>query len=202
MAKTVYLASQSPRRLELLRQIGLAPMVLPLRHAGSRADIDEAPLLAEKALDYVQRIARMKAEAGLMAVSGRRLPILPIVVADTTVTLDGDILGKPADAAEAAAMLRRYSGRVHSVLTAVGVAYQGQVELAVSESTVRFADLNEAEIAAYVASGEPFDKAGGYGIQGRAAVFVAHLAGSYSGVMGLPLHETAELLKRVGFDVL
>ena len=202
MAKTIYLASQSPRRLELLRQIGLAPTVLPLRHAAPRADVDEAPLLSEKALDYVQRIAGMKAEAGLRAVSGRRLPFLPIVAADTTVTLDGDILGKPADAAEAAAMLRRYSGRVHSVLTAVAVAYQGRVEIAVSESAVRFADLTEAEIAAYVASGEPFDKAGGYGIQGRAAVFIAHIAGSYSGVMGLPLHETAALLKKVGFEVL
>jgi len=202
MPKSLYLASQSPRRLELLRQIGLAPVVLPLRHAQPRADVDETPRPGEKALPYVQRLARMKAESGVLALAGRRLPIMPILAADTTVTLDGEILGKPADAAEAAAMLRRYSGRVHSVLTAVGVAYRDRIEVAVSESEVRFHTLTEAEIAAYVNSNEPFDKAGGYGIQGRAAIFVAHLAGSYSGVMGLPLFETAELLKAVGFEVL
>lgn len=202
MPKTIYLASQSPRRLELLRQIGLKPLVLPLRHTGPRADVDESPLAGEKALDYVQRLARVKAEAGLLALAGRQLPVRPILAADTTVTLDGDILGKPADPAEAASMLRRYSGRVHSVLTAVGVAYRDRVEVAVSESEVRFNTLSESEIAAYVATGEPFDKAGGYGIQGRAAIFVAHLAGSYSGVMGLPIFETSELLKTVGFDVL
>lgn len=202
MPKSVYLASQSPRRLELLRQIGLAPVVLPLRHARPRADVDETPLASEKALDYVHRLARMKAESGMLALEGRRLPAMPIVAADTTVTLDGDILGKPADAAEAAAMLRRYSGRAHTVLTAVGVAWQGRIEVAVSESTVRFCLLTETEIAAYVDSGEPFDKAGGYGIQGRAAMFIEHIAGSYSGVMGLPLHETAALLKEMGFSLL
>jgi septum formation protein len=186
----------------LLRQIGLAPMVLPLRHAQPRADVDETPLPGERALEYVRRLARMKAEAGVRALAGRRLPVLPILAADTTVTLDGIILGKPADAAEAASMLRLYSGTVHSVLTAVAVAYRDRVEVAVSESEVRFNTLSESEIAAYVASGEPYDKAGGYGIQGRAAIFVAHLAGSYSGVMGLPLHETAELLKSVGYEVL
>jgi septum formation protein len=202
MPKSVYLASQSPRRLDLLRQIGLQPTVLPLRHRPPRADVDETPLPAEAGRDYALRIARMKAGAGLLALAGRGLPALPIVAADTTVTLDGAILGKPADAAEAAAMLRRYSGRSHSVLTAVVVAHQGRIEEAVSESEVRFRPLSEAEIAAYVSSGEPFDKAGGYGIQGRAAMFVARLAGSYSGVMGLPLCETAELLRAVGCEVL
>ncbi len=202
MSKSVYLASQSPRRLELLRQIGLAPVVLPLRHARPRADVDETPLAGESAIDYVQRLARMKAESGLLALAGRRLPSMPIIAADTTVTLDDDIIGKPADVNEAAAMLRRYSGRSHRVLTAVGVAYQNQVEVAVSESEVLFKTLSEAEIAAYVASHEPFDKAGGYGIQGRAALFISRLDGSYSGVMGLPLFETAELLNAWGFDVL
>ncbi|MDR3394270.1 MAG: Maf family protein [Parasulfuritortus sp.] len=202
MSKSVYLASQSPRRLELLRQIGLAPVVLPLRHAQPRADVDETPLPGESALDYVQRLAHLKAESGWQALAGRRLPVLPIIAADTTVTLDGDILGKPADTTEAAVMLRRYSGRTHTVLTAVGVAYRERIEVSVSESEVRFKPLSEAEIAAYVASGEPFDKAGGYGIQGRAAMFVEHLSGSYSGVMGLPLHETAELLKGAGFQIL
>lgn len=202
MSKSVYLASQSPRRLELLRQIGLAPVVLPLRHAQPRADVDETPLAGERAPDYVRRLARMKVEAGMRALVGRRLPAMPVIAADTTVTLDGLILGKPESDAEAADMLRRYSGRTHSVLTAVGVAYLDHVAIAVSESEVTFKALSEAEIAAYVASHEPYDKAGGYGIQGRAALFVAHISGSYSGIMGLPVHETGELLRSLGFEVL
>ena len=202
MLKPLYLASQSPRRLELLRQIGLAPAVLRLRSGAERLDVDETPLPEEPAFEYVLRLARLKAAAGERARRGRRLADWPIVAADTTVTLDGRILGKPVDEAEAAAMLRAYSGRAHSVLTGVAVAFRGRLELAVSESTVTFRGLSEAEIAAYVASREPFDKAGGYGIQGRAALFVEHLAGSYSGVMGLPLFETAELLREVGFPVL
>lgn len=202
MSKSVYLASQSPRRLELLRQIGLAPVVLPLRHAQPRADVDETPLAGERAPDYVRRLARMKVEAGMLGLVGRRLPAMPVIAADTTVTLDGLILGKPESDAEAADMLRRYSGRTHSVLTAVGVAYLDHVAIAVSESEVTFKALSEAEIAAYVASHEPYDKAGGYGIQGRAALFVAHISGSYSGIMGLPVHETGELLRSLGFEVL
>jgi septum formation protein len=202
MTKPIYLASQSPRRLELLGQIGLRPTVLRLHGKHPRVEVDETPLPDERALDYVQRLAREKAEAGLRAIAARALPVLPVVAADTTVTVDGTILGKPADAAEAAAMMRRYSGRAHTVLTGVAVALNGAMEIAVSESEVWFKPLTEAEIAAYVASKEGFDKAGGYGIQGRAAVFVERLAGSYSGVMGLPLYETAELLKKVGFEVL
>jgi septum formation protein len=202
MLKPLYLASQSPRRLELLRQIGLAPAVLRLRNGVARLDVDETPLPEEPAVDYVLRLARLKAEAGEQARRGRSLADWPIVAADTTVTLDGRILGKPADEVEAAAMLRGYSGRAHSVLTGVAVAFRGRLEVALSESTVAFRVLSEAEIAAYVATREPFDKAGGYGIQGRAALFIAHLAGSYSGVMGLPLFETAELLREVDFPVL
>lgn len=202
MSKPLYLASQSPRRLELLRQIELAPVVLPLRHVQPRADVDETPLPGERALDYVRRLARLKAESALLALAGRRLAIMPVIAADTTVSLDGLILGKPADADEASAMLRLYSGRAHSVLTAVGVAYRNRVEIAVSESEVRFKTLSEAEIAAYVDSHEPYDKAGGYGIQGRAAMFVEHISGSYSGIMGLPLYETAELLRGLGFELL
>lgn len=202
MLKSLYLASQSPRRLELLRQIGLAPAVLLLRNGSGRVDVDETPLPEEPAVDYVLRLARRKAEAGEAARHGRSLADWPIVAADTTVTLDGRILGKPADAAEAAAMLRACSGRAHSVLTGVAVVFRGQMAVALSDSTVTFRDLTDAEIAAYVASGEPFDKAGGYGIQGRAAVFIEHLSGSYSGVMGLPLFETAELLREVGFSTL
>jgi len=202
MSKQVYLASQSPRRRDLLRQIGLAPIILPLRNAPGRMDVDETPLPEEKALDYVQRLARAKGESALKALSGRRLVPMPIITADTTVTLDGAILGKPANTEEAAAMLRRYSGRSHTVLTAVGVACKGEIQVAVSESEVSFKPLTEAEIAAYIDTREPFDKAGGYGIQGHAAVFVERISGSYSGVMGLPLYETAELLRGVGFSVL
>lgn len=200
MHRRVYLASQSPRRIELLRQIGLDPLVLPLRGAPGRAEVDETPLPRESARAYVARLARHKAEAGLKALAGRGLPQCPIIGADTTVTLDRRILGKPASAAEAADMLRAYAGRAHGVLTGVAVAWRGQVRAAVSASRVRFATMSEADIAAYVACREPFDKAGGYGIQGRAAMFVEHLSGSYSGVMGLPLFETAQLLRQAGFE--
>lgn len=202
MLKTLYLASQSPRRLELLRQIGLAPAVLRLRSESGRVDVDEMPFPDEPAVDYVLRLARLKAAAGEMARHGRRLADWPIVAADTTVTLDGRILGKPADADEAAAMLRAYSGRSHTVLTGVAVVFRGRQAVALSESSVAFRVLSEEDIVAYVASREPFDKAGGYGIQGRAAMFIEHLSGSYSGVMGLPLFETAELLREVAFPVL
>lgn len=202
MPKPVYLASQSPRRLDLLQQIGLSPTVLILRGGAERMDVDETPLPAELAVDYVMRLARRKAWAGEFARCGRSLGDWPVVAADTTVTLDGQILGKPLDAKEAQAMLRGYSGRSHSVLTGVAVAFRGRLAVALSQSTVAFRHLSEFEIATYVASGEPFDKAGGYGIQGRAALFIEHLSGSYSGVMGLPLFETAELLKEVGFPVI
>ncbi len=202
MSKHLYLASQSPRRLELLRQIGLEAMVLPLRHVGGRADVDENPLARETPRAYVTRVARLKVEAGQQALLGRNLPSWPVLAADTTVSLDRRILGKPANSREAVDMLRAYSGRTHRVLTAIAVAYQGLVKTALSTSQVRFRDLSEAEIDAYANSREPFDKAGGYGIQGRAALFIEHLSGSYTGVMGLPLYETSELLKSLGFEIL
>lgn len=202
MTKRLYLASQSPRRLELLRQVGLEPTVLYLRNSPGRVDVDETPLPDEPAQGYVLRLAHQKAASGQHAQKCRQLPTWPILAADTTVTLDGRILGKPETEAEAADMLQRYSGRSHTVLTAVAVAHQGAVQVALSESVVRFKPLAEMEIAAYVASREDFDKAGGYGIQGRAALFIEHLSGSYSGVMGLPLYETSELLKSVGFEIL
>lgn len=201
-AKRLYLASQSPRRLELLRQIGLEPTVLPLRSSPGRVDVDESPLPDEPATDYVLRLARVKARAGVEAQQVRNLPLWPILAADTTVTLDGQILGKPTDRDAAAAMLQHYSGRTHSVLTAVAAAHLGCLEVVLSESLVTFKSLTEAEIAAYLDSREGYDKAGGYGIQGRAALFIEHLSGSYSGVMGLPLYETSELLKTVGFEIL
>lgn len=202
LSRRLYLASQSPRRLELLRQVGLEPTVLPLRTTHSRLDVDETPLPDEPATDYVLRLARLKAEAGVTVQRARNLPLWPILAADTTVTMDGHILGKPTDAVQAAAMLRRYSGRAHSVLTAVAAAHHDLLKLVLCESVVTFKTLSEAEIRAYLASREGCDKAGGYGIQGRAALFIEHISGSYSGVMGLPLFETAELLKTVGFEIL
>ena len=201
-AKRLYLASQSPRRLELLRQIGLEPTVLPLRSAPGRVDVDETPFAGEPATDYVLRLARMKALAGAEVQQVRNLPHWPLLAADTTVTIDGQILGKPVDVVEAAEMLRRYSGRAHTVLTAVAAAHLGRLEVTLSESVVTFKTLSEAEILAYLATREGYGKAGGYGIQGRAALFIEHLSGSYSGVMGLPLFETSELLKSVGFEIL
>ena len=202
MQKRVYLASQSPRRLELLRQIGVDAMVLPLRQQGPRADVDESARRGEKPADYALRVARMKVEAGAMAVSGRRLPQMPILAADTIVAVDGMLLGKPASAAQAAEWLRGYAGRTHKVYSGVAVAWEGQVLTALSKSTVSMRSLDEAEIAAYVESREPMDKAGGYGIQGRAAAFIESISGSYSGIMGLPLFETSALLKQVGIAVL
>lgn len=202
MQKRIYLASQSPRRLELLRQIGIDAMVLPLRQKGPRADVDEMPAPGEKAVDYVVRVARMKAEAGVQAVSGRRLPQMPILAADTAVAVDGMILGKPNTPEQATQWLRDYAGKTHQVHSGVAVAWDGEIQVVLSSSSVTFRALGEEEIAAYVASREPMDKAGGYGIQGRAAVFIERIEGSYSGIMGLPLFETSNLLRQVGIGVL
>lgn len=183
---TLYLASGSPRRRELLTQIGVPflSQVVP---------IDENPLPDELPVAYVERLARAKAQAGLAALSQ---PLDAVVLgADTAVVLDGRILGKPADAAEAQATLTALSGRSHQVLTAVALASSTRVAVRVVSSQVSFRPLRAEEIAAYWASGEPQDKAGSYAIQGLAAVFVSQLQGSYSAVVGLPLCETAELLE-------
>jgi len=194
----VYLASRSPRRRELLTQIGIGFEMLLLRQRADRTpDVDETPQPGESPDDYVLRVCRDKAEAGWNRLVERRLPRLPVLAADTTVCLGGRILGKPADRAEAAAMLAALSGREHRVLTAVAIRFDAFIETAVSESVVRFDALDEATITAYVATGEPMDKAGAYGIQGRAAAFIPELRGSYSGVMGLPLYETATLLQNL-----
>lgn len=194
----VYLASRSPRRRELLRQIGVGFEMLLLRdHRDRGPDVDETPLAGESPDDYVRRVCRLKAEAGWQRLVERRLPQLPVLSADTTVCLEGQIFGKPADAADAKRMLRALAGREHRVLTAVALQSGTRAELAVSESFVRFRDLAAEEIAAYVATGEPMDKAGAYGIQGHAATFIPELRGSYTGIMGLPLFETAMLIERI-----
>ena len=196
----IYLASRSPRRSELLKQIGIAFELLPMREDPRRGvDVDETPAPGESAQDYVIRVARDKAVAGGRHIASRRLPPHPVLAADTTVVCDGEIIGKPDDKQHARQALQRLSGKTHSVLTAVAVALGERVETALSTSAVEFRQLGADEIRRYVASGEPLDKAGAYAIQGRAAVFVRKISGSYSGIMGLPLFETAELLRR--FDV-
>ena len=199
----IYLASRSPRRRELLAQIGVRFEPLLFREGARQdGDTDEAVQPGEQPDDYVRRVTALKVEAAWQRVVMRRgLQRKPVLAADTTVALSGEILGKPADRADAARMLKLLSGTRHRVLTAVAVAFEGRRELAVSESLVTFAALDEAQIAAYVQSGEPFDKAGAYGIQGRAAAFVERIEGSYSGVMGLPLYETTELLRKFGIVV-
>lgn len=193
----IYLASRSPRRRELLKQAGIAFDLLLMRADLRRGvDVDEAPLAGETPVDYVKRIAAAKAATGWRQVVMRRLPPNPVLAADTTVVLESEILGKPDDAAHAQQLLRRLSGRTHQVLTVVAIARQDRVETALSTSTVEFRELEDSEIRRYVASGEPLDKAGAYAIQGRAAVFARAITGSYSGIMGLPLYETAELLRR------
>ncbi len=192
----IYLASRSPRRRELLKQVGVAFEVLVLRdHPGRSVDVDESQRPGEIPDDYVRRVCRMKAEAGWERVLQRRLRQFPVLAADTVVCVEDVILGKPPDPSHAAKMLRLLSGREHRVLTAVALKLADRTELTVSESRVRFAELSEADIEAYVASGEASDKAGAYAIQGRAGAFIIELHGSYSGVMGLPLYETTQLLK-------
>jgi septum formation protein len=198
LEKGVYLASRSPRRRELLSQIGVRYQLLLFRaRPGEAADVDEAPLAGEAPDAYVVRLARAKAEAGWRRMLQRNLPPGPVLAADTTVALEGRIFAKPAGREDAAAMLRALSGRTHEVLTAVAIKHDDWLESVLSRSEVRFKDLSEAELAAYVANGEGDDKAGAYAIQGRAARFIAELRGSYSGVMGLPLYETGQLLDRL-----
>lgn len=185
----LHLASKSPRRRELLARLGLDFGVLDV-------DVVEARAPGESPEAYVARVAREKAGAGLLRVVA--VPGAVVLGSDTEVVLDDEVFGKPADAADAGAMLRRLSGRTHRVLTAVSLVSAGREASAMVATDVAFAALDEADIAEYVASGEPMGRAGGYAVQGGAERFVARLAGSYSGVMGLPLHETAALLRGFG----
>lgn len=189
----IYLASASPRRQELLRQLGIRFQALP-------ANIAELPRSDETARDYVSRLARAKARRCAALLRERRLVSYPILGADTEVVLTGEILGKPTDRAHAAALLRRLSGRTHEVLTAIALLDQDAEYEAISESRVTFADLSESDIERYLVSGEAMDKAGGYAIQGKAAAFVARIEGSYSGIVGLPLFELIQALKRAGIS--
>jgi len=191
----VYLASKSPRRQELLRQIGVEFRLLLPDH-DEDAESLETVRAGETPAAYVRRVVRAKLDAALARLAARGLPGAPVLTADTTVALGGTMLAKPVDAADARRMLGLLSGRTHRVLTAVAVGDARRVDDALSVSRVRFARLRPAEIDAYVAGGEPFDKAGGYAIQGRAGAFAVRIEGSYSGIMGLPLHETSRLVAR------
>jgi septum formation protein len=196
-AVSLYLASQSPRRVQLLLQLGAAHQTL-LPGPDEDAEALEAERPGELPLAYVQRVTRAKLQAARQRLVQRGLPAAPILCADTTVALGRRILGKPRDADDAVATLRLLSGHTHRVLTAVAVAAGRRTLLAVSCSHVRFAPLPEGVITAYVASGDAFGKAGAYAIQSPLAGWIAHIDGSHSGIMGLPLFETAQLLRRAG----
>lgn len=198
----IYLASRSPRRRELLAQAGIRFDLLLFRGAPREdREVDESWLAGETPEAYVQRVARAKAVFAAQLLLPRSLPPRPVLAADTTLDLDGDVIGKPRDAQEAMAILTRLSGRSHRVLTAVAVAHQQRIEQRLSVSEVRMRSLSAEEIRRYVQSGEPMDKAGGYGIQGRAALFIEEIRGSYSGIAGLPLCETGLLLREFGLPL-
>lgn len=199
----IYLASQSPRRRALLAQIGISFDTVFFRQ-GQRSDheVDETPQAGEAAEAYAERVTHAKAEHGCRIVGLRHLLPQPVLSADTTLEVDGEIIGKPESDEHAAAILRRLSGRTHRVLTGVALHQDNRREYGLSISEVRFRALQEDEIRHYLLSGEHRDKAGAYGIQGRAALFVEHLAGDYNGVMGLPLCLTGELLRKFGYKAL
>lgn len=194
----LYLASRSPRRRELLGQIGVEFVPLLLRERAPRGpDISEVLLPGEAPDQYVRRICKAKAGAAWTRILERSLVRHPLLAADTIVCVGGELLGKPADRADAARMLRLLSGTEHRVLTAVAIQSGERIEMAVNESMVRFSRLSPKDIADYIESGEPMDKAGAYAIQGRAAMFIPEVRGSYSGIMGLPLYETVALILRI-----
>jgi len=196
MSFFIYLASQSPRRSQLLSQLGIAHELL-LAGPDEDAESLEEHFSGESPLDYVQRVTRLKLDAALARMQARGLPPAPVLCADTTVALGNTIYGKPADAEDAVRMLRALSAQTHTVLTSVVIGTAGQCEQACSVSEVSFAAMSEAEIRTYVDSGEPLGKAGAYAVQGKAAAYISRISGSYTGIMGLPLFETAQLLKKL-----
>lgn len=199
LERHIYLASRSARRRDILKQMGVSFEMLLLREgAGRDADFDETAIPNEDPIRYASRIAKLKAEAGWTRLEQRRLLRYPVLAADTTVALGNGILGKPAGREEAVAMLKQLSGNNHFVHSAVAVKYNDRFEEALSTTEVRIRELEDDEIRRYVATGEPFDKAGAYGIQGRGSVFIEHITGSYSGVVGLPIFDTARLLASFG----
>jgi len=203
LEKHIYLASRSARRRDLLKQMGVNFEMLLLREgAGRDADFNESELPGETPREYVVRVARLKAEAGWLRLEQRRLMRHPVLAADTTVAQGDTILAKPADREDAVAMLKQLSGTVHHVYTAVAIKFYDSLKEALSVTEVRFRELSDDEIRRFVATGEPLDKAGAYGIQGKASMFIETINGSYTGVVGLPIFETARLLGHFGFQLL
>jgi len=196
----IYLASQSPRRKQLLEQLGVNFELL-LPDANEDAEALEVVRPNEKPRAYVQRVTALKLEAALQRLKNRDLPSAPVLCSDTTVALGNTLFGKPDNAEHAKSMLQQLSGKTHRVLTAVSIGTQHKQSHALSISQVQFADLSKQEIDRYVASQEPMGKAGSYAIQGKAAVFISHISGNYSGIMGLPMFETSHLLREFGFTV-
>ena len=203
MSTFFYLASQSPRRRQILDELGAQYKILDLEEgSGDSSDFDETPLANEIAVDYVRRVSLLKARAGWAQVLKLSLDPNPVLSADTTVVFDDLILGKPESRDHAIEMLQRLQSCTHKVHSCVTVKYQDQEDQALSTTEVTLAPLSKSDIVKYVDSGEPFGKAGSYGIQGRAGLFVQKIEGSYTGVVGLPIYETAELLKRFDYDLL
>lgn len=198
MSPFIYLASQSPRRRQLLEQLGVRHELL-LPGDDEDAESIEAVVGNEAPATYVQRVTSLKLDTALLRCKRRGLKAAPILCSDTTVALNRTIYGKPADAADAQRMLGELSGKTHSVLTAVTIGTARKKVQILSKSRVTFAVMSPSQIRAYVASGEPLGKAGGYAVQGRAAAYISHISGSYSGIMGLPVFETAQLLYSMGF---
>jgi septum formation protein len=196
----IYLASQSPRRAQLIEQLGVGHRLL-LASADEDAESLEAIKGREAPASYVQRVTALKLDAAVTRHARQSLPAAPILCADTTVALGPQILGKPEDAKDARRMLRLLSGNTHRVLTAVALQHGKRRHAALSVSRVRFAALTPRQIDAYVESGEPMGKAGAYAVQGRAAALIEHISGSYSGIMGLPMFETAQLLRLAGLRI-
>jgi len=198
----IYLASRSRCRRELLKQIGVNFEILLMRETLPRpVDVDETPKKGESPTDYVCRIARAKAEAGWKRLVQRGLPLKPLLVADTVVAFKGRIFGKPENPAHAEEILTALSGQTHQVLNSVAVAAQDNLQECLSTTVVRFRDISQSEIRSYLTSGESYNTAGAYTIQGKAAVFIMEIAGSYSGVLGLPLFETAQLLEKFNIKI-
>ena len=195
--KFIYLASQSPRRAQLLEQLGVSFEVL-VADASEDAEALEAVHGKEAPATYVQRVTQLKLAASVARMQRRGLPNAPVLCADTTVALGSVILGKPENTSDAVRMLELLSGATHRVLTAVAVSHNGRTHAALSESRVSFAKMTRAQIETYATSGEPLGKAGAYAVQGRAAMHITRISGSYSGIMGLPVHETALLLQAAG----
>ena len=199
----IYLASKSPRRQELLNQIGIRFTVLdvPPQDIANADMVDETVLANENASNYVNRLSRDKANYAWQFLVLRNKPKYPVLTADTTVVLNNDILGKPKNKVDAFLMIERLSGKTHQVLTSVAIRKDDFIAQVLQTSRVTFASLSQEEIMSYIGTGEPYDKAGGYGIQGVAGKFIKYIEGSYSGIMGLPLYETNELLKKAGIVV-